>query len=550
MSEAINSFFISGSKPSQGSNSILPQSSKNSGAKEKEDVSKFEECLESCVSKENENKEKSLKAKEKDSEKVEMSKKQEGHEKKEKVKEKESKEEGETEVIVSEETEVIVEEAVADTEAALEAEAVLGEGEVEEEVELVDEVEGDEELKAEGEVELDTEGEIETLISTDELEEASQEEGSEETELDLSGIEESDEDTGLIEEAKDEEVEIELEIEEEEETEKNKEVKAEEASEEILEEAQSEVESGIIEEETVEVSEDAAQNNGAVAQGQAEIRDREHRGKNEEASAHGKKIGASSSEKGEQNGKAKGKDHAMQFLRNEKKVPQNGEVSPWDHEFRRQDVGDSEKTEEISSFGTSFAQQELMNNIAQMWRSTDAPPAELDEMIEERTGLKGLDALSSVNQLRTNSWKNGIDPKHMKAEVVRESWLKDVPETISKVLNSANLVLPKRIEIPLKTPAGAHINLYLQETNGHVRAQLSTNDKLVMQWVSREVVFLKEMQFSSDVRWAPPQFEQQQSQQEQLNQESKKQENQNEESDEDSLDELSAFEEAMEEVES
>ncbi|MFZ5806700.1 MAG: hypothetical protein ACOY3I_05800 [Verrucomicrobiota bacterium] len=218
--------------------------------------------------------------------------------------------------------------------------------------------------------------------------------------------------------------------------------------------------------------------------------------------------------RGKGRGKAKGKNHAMQFLRNEKKIPTEGDRSPWEHENPVTKSEESQEVDEILPFGTSFAQQELMNGLAQLWRSTNPSSPELNAMIEERTGLGSVDQLSSVDQLRTNSWKNASDSQSVKTEVTSQAWLKDVPEMIANTLNSANLILPKRIEIPLKTPAGATINLFLQEANGHIRAQLSSNDKLVMEWVNREVVFLKEMQFSTEVRWTPPQFEQQQSQRE------------------------------------
>lgn len=170
------------------------------------------------------------------------------------------------------------------------------------------------------------------------------------------------------------------------------------------------------------------------------------------------------------------------------------------------------KQDEAALSGTSYAENHAMDDLIQSWNQRNP---ELDSLISERIGLDGIQDLTSIDQLRNNSWKNANASDSVKTEIMPKTALKDVPEIINNVLNSSNLVLPKRIEIPLKTPEGSIINLYLQEANGHIRAQISTNDRLVMESLHREVALLKDTPFENNIKWTPPQFERQESQKEQ-----------------------------------
>jgi|GEM_PF-5516501 len=83
----------------------------------------------------------------------------------------------------------------------------------------------------------------------------------------------------------------------------------------------------------------------------------------------------------------------------------------------------------------------------------------------------------------------------------------DVTQIVTKELNSPDLAMPKRIEIPLQTPRGANVTLYLQDVQGQVRAQFSTNDHSALQWIDQQIPTLKQQQFATNVRWLPPQMD-------------------------------------------
>lgn len=122
-------------------------------------------------------------------------------------------------------------------------------------------------------------------------------------------------------------------------------------------------------------------------------------------------------------------------------------------------------------------------------------------------GLSGLQMASAAStSLSGNSSFSQVTTTTIPAQSVH-----DVPQIVTKELNSSELTMPKRIEIPLQTPHGANVTLYLQDVQGQVRAQFSTNDHSALQWIDQQIPGLKQQQFETNVRWLPPQMDNQNS---------------------------------------
>jgi hypothetical protein len=157
----------------------------------------------------------------------------------------------------------------------------------------------------------------------------------------------------------------------------------------------------------------------------------------------------------------------------------------------------AEKTE-FPLTGTSFAEEKVMQNLMESWQK-------LNELMEEDPQLEVriMERVESLSQGRQQ-----VVTEKVHVERLPHAELKEVPQIITKVIQSSTRALPQRVEIPLRTPAGAEIHLFLQQAGNHVRAQLSTNNRAAMEWVQQEFGNLKNIQFETNVRWTPPQFEQ------------------------------------------
>ncbi len=101
---------------------------------------------------------------------------------------------------------------------------------------------------------------------------------------------------------------------------------------------------------------------------------------------------------------------------------------------------------------------------------------------------------------------SGLAPSGGK-DVLAAASPEQLPETIRSFLQTAIPSLPRRVEIHLATPEGARVTLFIARSNGELRAQLSTSDPTVLQWLQQQVQSLRQTQWGSMVNWLPPQRE-------------------------------------------
>lgn len=170
-------------------------------------------------------------------------------------------------------------------------------------------------------------------------------------------------------------------------------------------------------------------------------------------------------------------------------------------------VSDSPRKSSISNKTSASGINAASTAFMQDWKS---------EMLDTKTSLgstewtvgstAGTDGVSAFQTSPTSNLSNAVGNSTTTVTTPAKS-VHDVPEIVSQELNSPHLNLPKRIEIPLQTPRGAAVTLYLQEVQGQVRAQFSTNDRSTMDWLNQQIPSLKETQFETSVKWSPPQMD-------------------------------------------
>lgn len=184
--------------------------------------------------------------------------------------------------------------------------------------------------------------------------------------------------------------------------------------------------------------------------------------------------------------------------------------------------------------GTTLASIEAMANASQ-------------ESLSNSFQANGLEAIAAPSSSAQST--GGQGNSQPSTEVMPKAALQEVPEVVKNLdLQATNL--PKRIEIPLTTPKGAHVQLYLQENNGSIRAQISTNDKGALDYLNRELAHLRNTTTgqpgaeSQNVKWLPAQLESsaQQNQQYNLGREQQSQQQQQNSSSQPDEQESEAFE--------
>lgn len=178
---------------------------------------------------------------------------------------------------------------------------------------------------------------------------------------------------------------------------------------------------------------------------------------------------------------------------------------------------DDQKTElnvETLQKHASITDKPLSNGVFGMFHaasSIDVKSIELNNVDESLKMTKAFDAGAAMHLMQKAHASNLSSGNTGTSSTVSLASNAQFSDALQSALNE-NYALPRRIEVKLQTPPGGTVSIYLTQTNGQVRVQMSASTEGSYQWLQQEMTQLQKMDFGQTLRWLPAQMESQQQQ--------------------------------------